>query len=132
MDALFARLSPLAPYALAALRIMAGLLFLAHGTQKLFGFPPSNGPAPELLSLRGIGGVIEIATGALIALGLFTRPAASWPPARWRWPTSCSTRRAASTRRSTGATTAILFCFIFLYLVTAAQGAEPRWASPAV
>lgn len=122
MDALFARLSPLAPYALAALRIMAGLLFLAHGTQKLFGFPPSNGPAPELLSLRGIGGVIEIATGALIALGLFTRPAAFLASGQMAVAYFLFHAPRGFYPAINGGDAAILFCFIFLYLVTAGPG----------
>ena len=65
------------PHALAALRIMAGLLFLAHGTVKLFGWPEVEGMGRvPLASLAGIGGVIEFIGGALIALGLFTRIAA--------------------------------------------------------
>ncbi|AWN35911.1 DoxX family protein [Methylobacterium radiodurans] len=123
MDALFARLSPLAPYALAALRIMAGLLFLAHGTQKLFGFPPSSGPAPELLSLRGIGGVIEIVTGALIALGLFTRPAAFLASGQMAVAYFLFHAPRGFYPAVNGGDAAILFCFVFLYLVTAGPGA---------
>ena len=63
--------------ALAALRIVAGLLFLAHGVIKVFGFPAGAEPGQqELLSLFGVGGVIELITGLLLILGLFTRPAA--------------------------------------------------------
>ena len=122
MDALFARLSPFAPYALAALRIMAGLLFLAHGTQKLFGFPPSNGPAPELLSLRGIGGVIEIATGALIALGLFTRPAAFIASGTMAVAYFYAHAPQNFFPVNNGGDAAILYCFIFLYFVFAGPG----------
>ena len=123
MDALFARLSAFAPYALAALRIMAGLLFLAHGTQKLFGFPPSNGPAPELLSLRGVGGVIEIVTGALIALGLFTRPAAFLASGQMAVAYFLFHAPRGFYPAVDGGDAAILFCFLFLYLVTAGPGA---------
>src|SRR5690242_13740187 len=65
-----------APRVLALLRIMVGLLFLEHGTQKLLGFPPSANPGPTLLSLMGIQGIIELVGGILIVLGLFTRPVA--------------------------------------------------------
>jgi putative oxidoreductase len=65
------------PRALGALRIVAGYLFIAHGTTKLFQAPFiemfANVP---LLSLAGAAGVIEVTTGALLVLGLFTRPAA--------------------------------------------------------
>ena len=53
------RLSAYAPQALALLRIMSALLFIAHGTQKLLGFP-AGGMQPPLMSLFGLAGVIEI------------------------------------------------------------------------
>jgi putative oxidoreductase len=88
------------PILLAALRIVAGVLFLSHGLVKLFGFPPGAAPGQqELLSVMGIGAVIETVAGTLIALGLFTRAAASSPPARWRSATGCSTRPKACARR---------------------------------
>jgi putative oxidoreductase len=66
-------LSRYQPHLLALLRIFAGLLFLAHGLVKLFGFPAGAEPGQvPLVSLFGLGGVIELVTGALIALGLFT------------------------------------------------------------
>ena len=66
-------------FSLTALRIAAGLGYFSHGAQKLFGwfggFGPDGGSAP-LMSEFGAAGVIESAAGALIVLGLFTRPAA--------------------------------------------------------
>lgn len=66
-----------APRALAALRIVAGFLFLTHGTAKLFQAPYiemfANVP---LASLMGIAGVLEVVGGTMLVLGLFTRPAA--------------------------------------------------------
>ena len=61
---------------LSVLRIIAALLFMEHGTQKLLGFPPSPNPGPALLSVFGIAGVLESIGGALLAAGLFTRPVA--------------------------------------------------------
>ena len=72
------RLSRHSPLVLSLLRIMAGLLFLAHGTQKFLSFPGGE-RAGSGLALDGMGayaGIIELITGTLIALGLFTRPAA--------------------------------------------------------
>jgi putative oxidoreductase len=65
------------PYALAALRIVTALIFMEHGTQKLFGFPapPANG-LPPALSLYWIGAVMEFGGGLLILIGAFTRPVA--------------------------------------------------------
>src|SRR6478672_11158054 len=61
-------------FAYVALRIVAGVMFLLHGTQKLFGFP--EGPHPAVGTQLWVGGIIEAVTGALIALGLLVRPAA--------------------------------------------------------
>ncbi|GHA12673.1 hypothetical protein GCM10007989_03960 [Devosia pacifica] len=91
---MFERLTPHAPKALAVLRIITGLLFLEHGTQKLFAFPPTEG-TPPLMSIFGAAGVIELITGVLVVLGFFTRPAAFWPLVQWRLLTGWCTRRAA-------------------------------------
>lgn len=72
-------LAKFTPYALALLRIVAAYMFLLHGTAKFFGFPVSmtggNGSVP-LMSMYGIGGILEIGGGILLLLGLFTRPVA--------------------------------------------------------
>jgi putative oxidoreductase len=64
------------PRMLSVLRVMTGLLFLEHGTQKLFAFPPPANAGPALLSLLGLQGIIELVGGVLIIIGLFTRPVA--------------------------------------------------------
>ncbi len=76
MPALAPALNAWAPRVLSVLRIVAALIFMAHGTQKLFGFPAgAEGGQPPLLSLRG--GVMEFVGGGLFLLvGLFTRPVA--------------------------------------------------------
>ena len=61
---------------LSIVRIVAALIFMEHGTQKLLGFPPSDRPGPELFSLLGLAGVLELFGGILLLLGLFTRPTA--------------------------------------------------------
>jgi putative oxidoreductase len=63
----------------ALLRIVAGFMFMMHGGQKLFGWfggMGGQGGTAELLSMPGIGGVLELVGGALIIIGLFTRPVA--------------------------------------------------------
>ena len=73
---MFASFSRYQPQLLSALRIVAALMFIQHGTQKIFGFPaPARGPF-EIASQMGIGGVIELVGGALLLIGLFTRPVA--------------------------------------------------------
>ncbi|HEX9729698.1 MAG TPA: DoxX family protein [Gemmatimonadales bacterium] len=62
-----------------ALRIAAGLAFFSHGAQKMFGWFGgfgADGGTVDLMSRFGIAGTVEVTAGALIALGLFTRPAA--------------------------------------------------------
>lgn len=114
-----------APYALALLRIVAALIFLEHGTQKLFGFPEraGGGAGPALLSIYGIAGILEIVGGALLVVGLFTRPVAfvlSGLMASAYWIMHAP--RSIYPLLNNG-DAAILYCFIFLYLVFAGPGA---------
>lgn len=63
------------PYFYAVLRIVAGLMFLMHGTQKLFGWP-GDGDTVELMSLMGLAGIIEMIGGLFIMIGFFASIAA--------------------------------------------------------
>ena len=114
-----------APQFLSILRIVCGLLFIPIGTMKLFAWPmgmPPNGGTAALMSQMGIGGVLEVFGGALILIGLFTRPVAfilsgEMAVAYWQfhapmgfWPMMNQGQPA------------ILFCFIFLYLSAAGAG----------
>ena len=71
-----AYLAPWSPQLLSILRIITGFLFMAHGTQKWFSFPAPPPQPIELLTRGGIAGALEVIGGALIIIGLFTRPAA--------------------------------------------------------
>lgn len=68
------------PAAVAVLRMGAGLLFVQHGLQKLFGllggFGGTPGETAPLVSLMGLAGVLELVGGALLVAGLFVRPVA--------------------------------------------------------
>jgi putative oxidoreductase len=112
-----------APRMLSILRIVAALIFMAHGTQKLLGFPPSDSPGPPLFSLIGLAGVLELVGGALLLLGLFTRPVAfilsgQMAVAYWIAHAPQSFYPVLN-----GGDAAILYCFVFLYLVFAGGGA---------
>ncbi len=112
-----------APRALSILRIVAALLFFEHGSAKLFGFPASN-HAPELMSLPWIAGVLEVVGGALLVVGLFTRPVAfilSGQMAVAYWMFHHAPEKFYPLLN--GGDAAILFCFIFLYFVFAGGGA---------
>jgi putative oxidoreductase len=112
------------PQALTALRIVAGLLFLGHGLVKLFGFPEGAQPGIQpLLSLFGIGAVIEVVTGALVILGLFTRPAAFLASGQMAVAYFMFHAPNGFYPVLNGGEPAILFAFIFLLLSTTGGGA---------
>lgn len=115
------------PYALAILRIATALTFMAHGTQKMFGFPasPMGGGGFNLFSLMGIAAVLEVFGSLAILAGAFTRPvafvlAAEMAYAFWflHVPMGGTIIPVAN-----GGDAAVLFCFVFLYLVFAGPGA---------
>lgn len=110
-------------HTLAALRIMAGFMFMLHGAQKLFGFLlREGGSTAELFSLTGFAGVLEFFGGLAILLGLFTQPVAfvlsgqmavayfmaHFP--RSFWPIE------------NRGELAVLYCFVFLFLATSGGG----------
>jgi putative oxidoreductase len=77
-----------APYIYALLRIFSGLMFACHGGAHLFGMFDPTVKAPSLGSMLGIGGVIELVCGFLVAFGLFGGWAAFLSSGQWRWRTS--------------------------------------------
>jgi len=103
----------------ALMRIVAGFLFLWHGTQKLIGFPP-GGEMPAFI--KWVAGSIELFGGVLVMLGLFTRPAAFL----------CSGLMAAAYWMAHGTNAllpilnkgelAALYCFVFLLISTKGPG----------
>ena len=113
------------PIALGILRIMSGLLFLAHGTQKFLSFPPGEraGGGWAFDNPGAFAGVIELTCGLLIAIGWVTRPAAFLASGtmaaaffighapRDFWPVNNM------------GDAAILYCFVFLYFVFRGPGA---------
>ena len=116
------RFSAYAPQVLAALRVVTALLFIAHGTQKLLGFPTTE-MQPPLMSLFGAAGIIEIVAGLMILVGFFTRPAAfiaSGTMAIAYWMVHAPMNGFPV---NNGGDAAILFCFVFLYLAFAGPGA---------
>jgi putative oxidoreductase len=111
------------PYLLSVLRLVAAFVFLAHGTQKLFGVPGHPFHAPVFaLTLISAAGAIETIGGILVGLGLFTRPVAfvlsgemavayftqHFP--KGTWPIT------------NGGDLAVLFCFLWLFFSAAGAG----------
>jgi putative oxidoreductase len=116
------QLSRYAPLVLSILRIVAGLLFMEHGSQKLFGFPAGEGAGAAVGSLPWIAGLLELVLGAMIALGLFTRLAAfiaSGEMAVAYWMIHAPQDFFPVNNQGDAA---ILYCFVFLYLVFAGSG----------
>lgn len=122
-ETLASRLNRAQPAALSLTRFIGGLLFLPHGTMKLFGFPAGNHMNVPLNSVIGAAGIIEVVAGLMIMFGFRTRLAAFvasgmmavaywWrhAPKHW-WPDN------------NGGEPAVLFCFLFFYLVFAGSGA---------
>jgi putative oxidoreductase len=115
------------PHMLALLRVMTGLLFLEHGTQKLLNFPArANGaPMPNLTSLVGVQGVIELVGGILFVFGFFTRPLAfllAGDMAVAYFMVHAPRGFFPIIAGGNGGELTILFCFVFLFFVAAGAG----------
>lgn len=112
-----------APRVRSLLRIVTGLLFLQHGTMKYFNFPPSDMFTDmPVVSMFGIGGLLELVGGALIVIGLFTRPVAfilsgMMAVAYFKFHFPGGFFPALNQGEP-----AIMFSFIFLYLACAGAG----------
>jgi putative oxidoreductase len=109
---------------LSILRLVSGAMFITYGTMKLFNYPPMPAGMPpiQLMSQLGLAGTLEIVGGFLILIGLFTRPVAfvlagemAVAYFQGHYPTSFF----PSVNMGTPA---ILYCFIYLYLVFAGAG----------
>jgi putative oxidoreductase len=111
-----------APRVLSVVRVVVALLFMEHGTQKLLNFPPLGRPPPEMLSLSWTAGALELVGGALLALGLFTRPVAFILCGEMAFAYFLSHAPRGFFPVLNGGDAAILYCFVFLYLAFAGGG----------
>ena len=111
---------------LSVLRIVAAFLFLMHGSQKLFGFPPRMGGAaagPEMFSLLWCAALLELGGGLLLLIGLFTRPVAFVLSGQMAFAYFIAHQPRNLFPAVNGGDAAILYCFVFLYLAAAGGGA---------
>jgi putative oxidoreductase len=115
------QLDRFAPLALSVMRIVFALTFFAHGTQKILGFPASA-MNPAAFSLSWIAGVLELVGGALLMVGLFTRPVAFVLSGQMAFAYFLAHAPKSFFPALNGGDAAILFCFGFLYLVFAGAG----------
>jgi putative oxidoreductase len=113
------------PEALSIVRIVVGLLFLEHGTSKLFGFPTPAMAMPAMGTLMWFQGVIELVGGALFAIGFFTRPVAFILAGDMAFAYFMAHAPKNFFPMLNGGDAAILYCFIFLLYFVTGPG---RWA----
>jgi putative oxidoreductase len=114
------------PLAFAALRILSGATFFFHGAQKILGlFATRAGPA--MWTQMWFGGIIELACGALVALGLFTRCAAFVASGtmavayiQFHWKLQMAGGRFFPIVN--GGELAVVYCFLFLYILAHGPG----------
>jgi len=116
------------PRVLSILRMVAALIFMAHGTQKLLGFPARE-MAPAFASLPWFAGVLEMVGGALLVVGLFTRPVAFLLSGLMAVAYFMAHAPRSFFPVLNGGDAAILYCFVFFYLVFAGPG---PWSIDAV
>jgi putative oxidoreductase len=115
--------SGLSSHLLSALRIAAAALFIAHGTVKLFGVPGDAPHPPRLqLSLMTAAGLLETVGGALMLLGLFTRPVAFVLSGEMAVAYFMQHAPRGSWPILNGGELAVLFCFIWLLFVATGPG----------
>jgi len=118
----FERLSAYQPYGLAALRIITALLFIEHGTMKLFSFPIEAMPG-SLPPLMLFAALLELIGGLLILVGLLTRPVAFILAGEMAVAYFMAHAGRSFFPVVNEGDAAILFCFVFLYLVFSGPGA---------
>ncbi|MFW8604686.1 DoxX family protein [Rhizobium leguminosarum] len=118
----FERLSAYRPYGLAALRIITALLFIEHGTMKLFAFPAAQmaGALPPLMLFAAL---LELVGGILILVGLLTRPVAFLLAGEMAVAYFMAHAPNSFFPAVNQGDAAILFCFVFLYLFFSGPGA---------
>ena len=111
---------------LSILRVVAALILMQHGSQKLFHYPPSGAPGPVaplvLMSQTGLAGILEFFGGSMLLLGFFTRPVAfilSGEMAVAYFQVHAPRAFLPIVNRGE---LAVILCFVFLYLAFAGAG----------
>ena len=108
--------------ALSVLRIVTALLFLVHGSSKIFGVPMSSASFPAAWTLLWVAGMMELIGGLLLLVGLFSRPVAlllSGEMAVAYWMVHAPE---GAFPILNGGEAAVLFCFVFFYIAFAGPG----------
>jgi len=115
--------SRLTPYLLSVLRIVAGALYVAHGTQKLFGVPGHSFHAPVFaMSLMLAAGILETFGGILMFAGLFTRPVSFVLSVQMAFAFFKQHLPQGPWPLLNGGELAVLYCFLWLFFFVAGPG----------
>lgn len=124
MPTIAARWRTLAPWFQGTLRIVAAADFMTHGTLKLFAIPAGANPAHtvELFSQMGLAGVLETFGGALMLLGVFTRPIAFVLSGEMAVAYFQAHFPVSVYPIFSGGEAPLLFCFIWLFYSAAGAG----------
>lgn len=110
-----------APWLMSVLRIVAALIMLEHGTQKMFGYPPIINVVPHS-NLSEIAGWIEVFGGVPLILGLFSRPIAFIFAGEMAIAYFLRHNPRGLFPVNNGGDLAVLLCFVFLFLAGSGPG----------
>jgi putative oxidoreductase len=119
---MYAVIGRFTPQAFALLRIVSGLLFMVHGTQKLLGVPAGKGTVPPFSFPAGISGIIELVCGALITVGLITGIAAFIASGEMAVAYFMAHAPQGFWPVVNKGEAAVLYCFAFLYMAARGSG----------
>lgn len=109
------------PYLYALLRIVAGLMFMMHGTMKILGWPGGR-PRPPIASQMGIAGIIELVGGLMIAIGLLASIAAFVCSGEMAFAYFTAHAPNGALPILNQGELAVLYCFLFLYIAAYGSG----------
>ena len=115
-------LSAWRPRILSVVRIVSAFLFMQHGGQKLLGFPVPQRAPFDLFSLSGVAGALELFGGALLLVGLLTRPVAFLLSGLMAFAYFIAHAPRGFWPIANGGELAIMYCFVFFYLSFAGAG----------
>jgi putative oxidoreductase len=118
-----------APRGLSILRIVVAFLFMSHGLQKILAFPVARAVETPLWSLSGVAGLLELVGGALLLIGLFTRPVAFLLSGEMAFAYFIAHAPHGFWPLLNRGELAALYTFVFLYLAAAGGGpwSLDRW-----
>jgi putative oxidoreductase len=113
---------PFEQHTYALMRIMVGAIFLWHGSQKLFGYPPLPQGIEIPAFVTWVGGPVELFGGILVMLGLFTRWAAFIASGQMAVAYWMAHGTHALLPQMNGGELAAVYCFVFLYIASRGSG----------